>query len=117
MPSEGVANASRCTASAIGAPVASVRRSRRRHSVPVGNGGENRSMLSPDDSRRRRDPARRSATAPAVPRSVASLQKFVERSFGVRVRAGGTGEPVVRREPLDELAVAGPEALEADLAR
>ena len=40
----------------------------------VGNGGEKRSIRSPDDSATYTRPWSSTATAPAVPRSVASLQ-------------------------------------------
>ena len=50
IPSEGTAKVSRCTASATGAPVGSTPPQPPAASGPVGNGGENRSMLSPEVS-------------------------------------------------------------------
>ena len=94
-------------------PVASVPPQPPAASGPVGNGGENRSMRQPDDWATYTRPCASTATAPAVPRSVASLQKLVDALVGVRVGAGRAGEGVVGREPHDQLAVGGAEALEA----
>ncbi len=80
IPSEAVTKVSRWTASASGAPVASTPPQPPAASGPVGNGGEKRSMRSPDDWATYTRPSASTATEPAVPRSVASLQKPVDGS-------------------------------------